>query len=212
MKRTIIAIALLTALFLPAVVTAQVDYSTLTAEQRIVLIQELEAKLKELISILMVMLQEQVSVGSATQQQIDVQNPVDTTSQTNQQTTQNMPEEKPLTLSIHSSYSETGLGRDYHVSPIYPEIKDASNYIQIFLAIKDSNGKYLSDKNVSIVATDISQNKTINGTGNLSRIYVNGNKQSVPSYGYLYKFNKIGKHIITFTADGQSASVEVDVK
>jgi len=126
--------------------------------------------------------------------------------------TTNKPHEtQSCEMKIYSSYSESGLGRIYKVSPIYPEMQDVSNYIQLSLVIRNESGEYFQDKIVEVVTTDSSQNKTINGTPLIMPIYTDGYKKVVPAYGYYYKFNAPGKHTITFSSSGMSTSVDLDV-
>jgi len=212
MKRTIIVIALLTVLFLPAVSIAQVDYSTLTAEQRIVLIRETESKLRELINLLIALLQEQIkSISTQDASPVKDTKTVDTSIQN--QTTQNMPkEEKTITLEIFSPMKETGLGRKYKVSPTYPEIENESNYIDIGLVIWDKKGQASKKNVVTITATDEQDPIERNGTGTVGPIYINEIKKIVPYYPYHYEFKTSGKHTITLSAEGQSVSVDIDVE
>jgi len=225
MKRTIIAIALLTSLFLPAVSTAQVDYSTLTAEQRIVLIQETEAKLRELITMLITLLQDQLKIAvdanlqqSPEQIQTDVLNPVDTSSQgTPHQTTQNMPQEnkdknkKSITLELFSPYQSTSINRKLKKSEKFPDMENESNYVDIGLIVRE-NGTPIKDRRVTITATDEANPIEKNGTGTVGKVAINGAYVFVPYYHYHYEFKTSGKHKITFATEGETISVELDVE
>ena len=51
-------------------------------------------------------------------------------------------------------------------------------------------------------------NKTLNGTGLVTKIYVDGNPQTVPYYAFHYDFRSAGEHTITFTLQtGESKQV-----
>lgn len=112
------------------------------------------------------------------------------------------------TLKIINPYAGKGLGRTYKANP---EIVDESNYIDIGLTVVNENGEYLSDLTVQVSATDESQNKTLNGTGNVTNIYPNGEKKTVHYYPFHYEFKTAGEHIITFTQGNLTESVTLQV-
>ena len=112
------------------------------------------------------------------------------------------------TLKIINPYAGKGLGRTYKASP---EIVDESNYIDIGLTVVNENGEYLSDVVVSVEATDSTQNKTLNGTGNVTNIYPNGEKMTVHYYPFHYEFKTAGEHTITFKQGTLTESVTLTV-
>lgn len=106
----------------------------------------------------------------------------------------------------------TGADVGFRVSPTYPELQDESNYIELGLLCTDDDGNVDDKSTVEVVATDSSQNKTMVGTGAIVKIY-NDRGEGVQTYYYPfhYEFKTAGKHIITFTCNGLSESVELDV-
>jgi hypothetical protein len=112
------------------------------------------------------------------------------------------------TITIISPYSDKGLGREYIASP---EVKDESNYIELGLLVKEGE-KFIRDAIVEVTATDSTQNKTFDGTGSMTKIYIEGSKKFVPYYNFHYEFKTSGKHEITFECDGKKESVKVQVK
>jgi hypothetical protein len=112
------------------------------------------------------------------------------------------------TLKIINPYGGKGLGRTYKASP---EVQDESNYIDIGLTVVDENNDYLHDVLVTVEATDESQNKTLNGTGNVTNIYPNGEKKTVHYYPFHYEFKTAGEHIITFKQGNLTESVTLQV-
>lgn len=117
---------------------------------------------------------------------------------------------KPImnTLQIINPYPGKGLGRTYKANA---EIVDESNYIDIGLLVKTDNGEYLHDVVVEVEATDSSQNKTLNGTGNVTNIYPDGVKTTVHYYPFHYEFKNAGEHIITFKQGNLTESVTLQV-
>jgi hypothetical protein len=88
-----------------------------------------------------------------------------------------------------------------------------ANSIDIGIVIRDQNGNAVKDQTVNVTATDGTQDKTIKGTGDQTKVYVDGNPQTVPYYAYHYDFKTAGDHTITFTADsGAVATVTVTAK
>lgn len=110
---------------------------------------------------------------------------------------------KPYTMEIMSPMPPKGLGRLYKAAP---EMVDESNYVELGGVLRDGNGNIVDTEEVSVTATDSSQNKTMAGTGNYSPV-INGSY-----YPFHYEFHTSGEHIITFTGHGVSASVTVNVE
>ena len=112
------------------------------------------------------------------------------------------------TLTIINPYPSKGLGRTYKASP---EIVDETNYIDIGLTVVNENGEYLKDVTVQVTATDATQNKTLDGTGNVTSIYPNGEKKTVHYYPFHYEFKTAGEHIITFTQGNLTETITLEV-
>jgi len=108
------------------------------------------------------------------------------------------------TLEIISPLAGKGLGREYLSRD---KVKDEYNYLVIALIVWE-NGEAKRDSNVKVVATDSSQNKEINGTGDMAIIYKDGNKKVMPAYFFDYEFKESGNHTITFFAEGKEITTE----
>lgn len=111
-------------------------------------------------------------------------------------------------ITIISPIAIKGLGRTYLSRP---EIKDEFNYIEIGLIVRDENGNPVKNAEVVITATDSSQNKTIDVTGDVTPRYENGVKIKTHYYHFSYAFKTPGEHSITFTAEGLSEVVTFNV-
>lgn len=112
-------------------------------------------------------------------------------------------------LQIISPMANKGLGREYFASEV---VKDESNYIEIGLVVYDHYGDVDRNTQVVVMATDSSQNKTMNGTGTIGRIYENGVKKEVYYYPFTYEFKTAGEHTITFSANGMTEVVKLTAK
>lgn len=122
-----------------------------------------------------------------------------------------------LSLKIFSPMLNKGLGRQYIASS---EIINESNYIELGLLIKKDDETFnkhgalgVDDAIVTIEATDSSQNKTLNGTGNVIKtIDDDGINKLFSYYHYHYEFKSSGEHTVTFSANGMTKSVTLNVK
>lgn len=122
--------------------------------------------------------------------------------------TSSMPKLKPK-IEVISPMSNKGLGRKYIANS---KIVNESNYVELGLIVWDDDGKVRDDLQVIITATDESQNKTLNGTGNVTPIYdKHKTKVITPYYHYHYKFKTAGKHTITFAVNGMEENVTLKV-
>ena len=65
---------------------------------------------------------------------------------------------------------------------------------------------------MTVTATDGRQNKTMDSTGNWTKIVRKGDKKHVPFYPFNYEFRTAGKHVITFECEGVKESVELLIK
>lgn len=126
---------------------------------------------------------------------------------------------KPWTIEIISPAFGKGLTHPHKAlpkvtynpdgTPVDPAIADAfneDNYVELGGVLRDGDGNIVDTETVKITATDASQNKTLNGTGNYSK-EVNGNY-----YPFHYEFYTPGTHTVTFSAHGVSASVDMQVQ
>lgn len=111
-------------------------------------------------------------------------------------------------ITIISPIQIKGLGRTYLSRP---NIKDEFNYIELGLIVRDDSGKPIDNAIVTVTATDNSQNRTINGTGDVTPIYENNVKMITPYYHFSYEFKYPGEHTITFSAEGLTQSVILSV-
>ena len=137
--------------------------------------------------------------------------------------TQTMPKEEKIEEKVEEKQAELTLelfapvpekwveGRKY-LAEINekPELMDEYNYVDMGLYIKEGNN-YLGNVLCSVKATDDSQSKELNGTGNVRKIYINQSAKTVPYYSFHYEFKTVGTHEITFTCQGKSVSVTFDV-
>lgn len=112
-------------------------------------------------------------------------------------------------LEIFSPMPNKGLGRDFTANP---EATDDSNSLELGLIVRDDTGKATSIADVEVTATDKSQNKTMAVTGNIAKIYVDGEKQTVPYFPFSYLFKTSGDHTITFSANGMTKQVTINAK
>jgi hypothetical protein len=132
-----------------------------------------------------------------------------------------------ITLEIINPIPGKGMGREYKSydwdsfngvnipdseRPAGFVFPDDSNSILIGLLVKDESGDYLRNKIVEMISIDSTQNKTATGTGDITTIYIDGNKRVVPYYGYNYEFKTAGEHTITFKCEGVETSVTLTAK
>lgn len=130
------------------------------------------------------------------------------------------PEKQSLAkVEIIDAIPSKGRGRifkanDYQMNPD-GTLKEGSvtptdeNSIELGLVCYDADGKDRDTAMVVVTATDASQNKTINGTGSVKKVYSDGFEKSVHYYPYRYEFRTPGSHTITFECDGMKTSVDL---
>lgn|SRR3990167_2603192 len=113
-------------------------------------------------------------------------------------------------IKIISPSPGKGLGRTYKADP--NAIDD--NYIYLGLTFRNNTEgyDYTRDAVVTVTATDSTQNKVLNGTGNTMNIYKDGTKIPTWYYPFHYEFKTPGEHTITFTVNDLSESVTVTVE
>lgn len=95
-------------------------------------------------------------------------------------------------------------GREYRyrAEPI-----DESNEIQVGAILMNPDGSVNNVAVMEVTATDETQNKSINGTGNVSSFGDPNNQQYY--FPYRYVFTEPGPHTITFRALGAEASINI---
>ncbi len=123
-------------------------------------------------------------------------------------TTTIMPKETKDSIKVISPINGKGLGRKYVANK---EIVDESNYIELGLIVRNDAGESMKDAKAVIEATDEDQNKTLIGTGNVTKIYNGEIPESVYYYPFHYEFKNAGQHTITFTANGMTEVITLDV-
>lgn len=111
-------------------------------------------------------------------------------------------------ITIFNPYSNKGTGREYSARS---QVKDEQNYIVLGLIVRDDSGNEIKNVPVTITATDSIQNKTLNGTGDIRKIYIDGIPKTVPYYEFYYEFKTPGDHTITFTAEELTTQITVSV-
>lgn len=97
-----------------------------------------------------------------------------------------------------------------------------SNYADLGAVLYNPDGSVNNTARMTITATDSTQNKTYGGlgekqyptyggTGTVQWYWIDGSKKQRYFYPYRYEFKTAGKHVITFEADGLTASMELAV-
>jgi len=112
------------------------------------------------------------------------------------------------TIKIISPIAGKGLGRIYTAQP---QIVDETNYIELGLIVRDDAGEPIKNAVVIITATDDTQNKTLNGTGDVLPQYENEVRIITPFYPFHYEFKTVGDHTITFSVNDITDSVTLTV-
>src|SRR3989338_8332727 len=85
-------------------------------------------------------------------------------------------------IEIINPIATKGLNRPHSTSPQFDQYGNPENEIYIGAVVYGEDGEPTRAAVVQVTATDTSQNKTINGTGNVTTIYVNGQKYQTPFY------------------------------
>jgi hypothetical protein len=115
--------------------------------------------------------------------------------------------QEPVSLArieIVNPWPGKGLGRQYKAAP---QISDESNYIEIGAVLYNADGIVNTSAPMTVSATDSSQNKNLNGTGNYSPRVEGGYY-----YPFTYEFKSPGEHTITFQANGITKAVKVNAE
>lgn len=81
------------------------------------------------------------------------------------------------------------------------------NEVEVGAIVYGTDGQPTDSATVVIEATDGSQNKTLAATGNVTAVYVNGEKRVVPYYPFRYVVTSAGRHVIRFSALNLSQEV-----
>ena len=114
-------------------------------------------------------------------------------------------------IDIINPLAGKGSNVPHSTSPAFDERGNPKNEMYIGAVLYSDDGEATGHPIMTVTATDASQNKTINGTGGVTPIYVNGQKRVVSFYSFSYEFKTVGEHVITFSANGISQSVTVTV-
>lgn len=113
-------------------------------------------------------------------------------------------------IEIVSPFPGKGLGRSYYVAPpgvtTWDTAPDEKYTISLGAVLYGPDGTDDRTSVMQVTATDDSQDKTIDGTGDLW-----GNPHNVYYYFFGYVFKTPGDHTITFSSHGVSQSVTVHV-
>lgn len=91
-------------------------------------------------------------------------------------------------------------------------IEDEEDYVELGLIVRNEQGEAVKDRLVTVNAPGSQQDKTMNGTGAHRKVVRNGARVSTPFYPFHYEFKSEGKHTITFSCEGVTASVELQVE
>ncbi len=126
-----------------------------------------------------------------------------------QQVIQAKPSMKSLEIISRTpnGFNRTYKANDYKINPDGTLAEGSvaqseDNYVDLGLIVRGDDGQPLKDAIVQVRATEASQNKTINGTGDIMNIYPNGVKTQVPYYHFRYEFRTAGRHEIAFESNG----------
>lgn len=133
------------------------------------------------------------------------------------QSTGNVPEEvapapqpasSKASIEIITPITSKGLNRKFTATP-----EDDAGQLHVGVIVRDAKGEITKTAEVTVTATDETQNQVLNGTGDVTKITLpNGRKEKIYYYAFNYEFRTKGKHTITFTSDGLTKSVEVEVE
>lgn len=100
--------------------------------------------------------------------------------------------------------------RQYLAEP-QQNLVDEYNYVELGLIVRNEAGEALKDVVVSVHTTDPEQNKEINGTGDVRKIYKDGNPTLTPYYAFTYTFKTVGKHEIIFETNGTAVTQTFEI-
>lgn len=114
-------------------------------------------------------------------------------------------------IDVISPYPGKGLGKAHSISPAFDQSGNPKNEMDIGAVLYGDDGDATGHPSMTVTATDASQNTVIDGTGVITPIHVDGQKRVVPVYTFHYEFKAAGEHVITFSANGVSKSVTVQV-
>ena len=117
-------------------------------------------------------------------------------------------------IDVISPTPGNGLNRKHTTSPELDNDGKGNPMNEMVIAAVlygDDGRTAIKDAIMTITATDSVQNKTMNGTGEIHPVYVDGQKTIPPIYTYYYVFKTAGDHTITFSSNGISQSVTVKV-
>jgi hypothetical protein len=107
----------------------------------------------------------------------------------------------------------SGKGTDHALSTSadFDERGNPRNEVYVGAIVYGVDGQPVNDATVAITATDDSQNKTLTATGNLTPIYVNGQKIPTYYYPFDYMLKTAGTHTIKFSALNLDEQISFEV-
>lgn len=112
-------------------------------------------------------------------------------------------------IEIISPMPNKGLGRDYLARA---EVLDEANYVSIGAILYNPDGSINETAEMTIISSDKDQDKVLDGTGDVwGGRYVDGQKQPVHYYAFTYNFKTPGDHEITFSANGLTKTITINV-
>jgi len=115
-------------------------------------------------------------------------------------------------IEIINPIATKGLNRPHSTSPNFDQYGNPENEIYIGAVVYGEDGEPTRTAVVEVTTTDASQNKMINGTGNVTPIYVNGQKRQTSFYPFSYEIKTVGEHSITFSTNGLTTSTNFTAK
>lgn len=118
------------------------------------------------------------------------------------------PEPSNASIEIVTPITNKGLNRKFTATP-----DDEDGQLHVGAIVRDAKGEITKTAEVTVTATDTTQNQVLKGTGDVTKITLpNGKKEKIYYYAFNYEFRTSGKHTITFSVDGLTKSVEVEVE
>lgn len=105
-----------------------------------------------------------------------------------------------------------GVRPDISTKGDYDERGNPENEVVVGAVVYGSDGQPTDSATVTVAPTDASQGKTIIGTGDITPIYVNGERRLVPVYMFTYEVKASGPNEIAFSALGATGKVGFDAK
>lgn len=99
------------------------------------------------------------------------------------------------------------LDKPYIVTPDWKHVVNINQFANVGAILRDETGQVVRDQDMTITATDETQNKVEHGTGDMT-----ANPDNLYYYGFRYLFTTAGDHVITFAALGVEASLTLSAE